>query len=106
VSLQNLTDEEFNSVVRDSELPVIVDFWAAWCGPCKKISPLLEQLSVEWQGKAVVAKVNIDEAGTTALAENIMSVPTIKVYKDGKEVASLTGSLTKSIISSVIEKQF
>lgn len=106
MSVENLTDENFRDVVVQSHVPVVVDFWASWCGPCHKVSPLIEELAQEWEGIAVVAKVNVDEATLTASREKVMGLPTIAVYKDGQRVIELTGQVTKATIKTVVESQF
>jgi thioredoxin 1 len=106
VSVLEVTDENFEEVVLASELPVVVDFWADWCGPCKKISPLVEELAEEWVGKAVVVKVNVDEAAQTGLSQKIMSLPTVAVFKNGHRVIELTGAVNKATLKTVMESQF
>ena len=99
VDTSNFQDEVLNSVE-----PVIVDFWAEWCGPCKMIAPSLEEISVEMAGKVKVAKVNIDENPGIAAQLGIRSIPTLFIYKDGKHVDQLIGAKPKGDLSRWIEK--
>lgn len=78
---KNLTEDNFQSEVIDSELPVLVDFWAEWCGPCKMISPILDQLSTDIEGKATIGKVNVDEARDLAVKYNVKSIPLLLFLK-------------------------
>ena len=103
MNLLELTDKNFEKVVFESNLPVVVDFWADWCGPCKKISPIVEELAEELTGKALVAKVDVDVAVQTGISQNIMGLPTVAVYKQGKRVAELTGTSSKSNLKKMIE---
>jgi thioredoxin 1 len=103
MSLQELTDEDFNSVITQSDLPVVVDFWAEWCSPCRKVSPLMEQLAEELTGKALVVKVNVDEAVTTGLQQKVMGLPTVAVFKDGKRVIEMSGVHSKGDFLKMIE---
>ncbi len=82
-NLKELTDTTFDEEVGSSELPLIVDFWAEWCGPCRMVAPVLEQIAAENEGKVVLAKLNVDDAPGIAQRFSIMSIPTIMVFKDG-----------------------
>lgn len=105
MSLREVTDEDFDKLVGESSLPVVVDFWADWCGPCRKVSPALEELAQEWDGRAVVVKVNVDDAVQTAIKEKVMGLPTIAVFKNGQRVIDLTGAVGKDTIKKVVESQ-
>lgn len=90
-----LNEKNFENEVIKSALPVLVDFWAEWCGPCKMMSPIVDQIAAEMQGKLKVAKVNVDEAKELAAQFNIMSIPTMMVFKAGKPVEIIVGAMSK-----------
>ena len=86
-----LTKENFNEIVK-SDKPVLVDFWASWCGPCRMVSPIIDKLAEEYAGKIQVGKVNVDDQGALAAEFAIVSIPTVILFKDGKEVKKLVGA--------------
>lgn len=86
-----LTDHNFTAELQKAGLPVIVDFWASWCGPCQMMAPVLEELAVDFSGKLLVGKLNVDENRRTAEEFGVMSIPTLILFRDGKEVARITG---------------
>jgi thioredoxin 1 len=90
-----LSDDTFDETVKGSDTPVLVDFWAEWCGPCKMIAPVLEELSVEHAGKLAVAKLNVDNNPATAMRFDVMSIPTLIVFKDGEVSKRLVGAKGK-----------
>ena len=92
----HLTEKNFESEVTKSASPVLVDFWAEWCGPCKMISPIIEEIASELQGKLKVAKVNVDNEGNLAAKFNIMSIPTLLVFKNGEVVNQIIGAMPKA----------
>lgn len=101
----NLNDKNFNDEVINSQLPVLVDFWAGWCGPCKAVAPILEDISNQYSDKFRVAKVNVDENPDLASNYGIRSIPTLILFKDGKQIDSIMGALPKeAIINFVNEK--
>ena len=90
-----VTDEQFQTTVLESELPVLVDFWAPWCGPCKMIAPVLEELARENSGKLVIAKVNTDQNQQNAFNLAVQGIPTMVLFQGGQEVDRLVGALPK-----------
>jgi thioredoxin 1 len=100
---KSVTDASFTSDVLQSETPVLVDFWAEWCAPCKKVSPLLEEIAGEMGDRVRIVKVNIDENPETARAYRIMSVPTLTVFKGGQPVQSVAGARPKGDLVKLIE---
>ncbi len=100
----DLTKENFEQEVLKSEHPVIVDFWAAWCGPCKALSPTVEEIGTEFAGKARVVKVNVDEQNELAMQYGIMSLPTLKFFKAGQIVGEIIGAAPKATIVAELQK--
>lgn len=101
----HLTKETFDAEVLSSDVPVLVDFWAPWCGPCKMVGPLIESLADEFSGKAKVAKVNVDDEGELAIRYNVMSIPTILVFKGGELKDQSVGAYPKDHYSQMLAKQ-
>ncbi len=99
-----LDDKNFESEVINSNLPVLVDFWAVWCGPCKVLSPIVEEIGRDYEGKLKVGKVNVDENNSLAARYGIMSIPTLKFFKNGKLAGELIGAAPKSSIEQEIKK--
>lgn len=98
----NITSENFEKEVLQSQVPVLVDFWATWCGPCKMMTPIVEELSKELEDKAKVCKINVDDESELAIKYGIMSIPTFLVFKDGKVVNSTVGMQDKEKLISII----
>ena len=92
----NLNDANFKQEVIEESLPVLVDFWAVWCGPCLRLAPTIEQITKEYKGKLKVCKLNVDDAPKTAASYEIMSIPTLAIFKKGKVVDKFSGALTKN----------
>ena len=87
----SLTDEDFDSEVLNAEIPVLVDFWAEWCGPCRMAGPIIDKIAGEYEGKVKVFKVNVDEQRDSAVKAGVTSIPTLNIYKDGQVVDQMTG---------------
>ncbi len=100
--ITELTDANFDTEVLHSELPVLVDFWAPWCGPCRMVGPIVEELAGEWSGKIKVGKINVDESSATAAKFNIRSIPALLVFKNGEIAATMVGALPKAKISEQV----
>ena len=98
-----VTDQNFEKEVLKSELPVLVDFWATWCGPCQMVSPVIEKLSEEYSGKLKFCKINVDEAQVTASKFGIMSIPTLMFFKNGENVDQVVGAVPESTIKPKID---
>ena len=100
-----LTDATFEAQVLKSDKPVLVDFWAPWCGPCRAIGPMIEELAGEYDGKLVVAKMNVDENPATPGKYGIRAIPTLILFRNGEAVEQITGAVSKNNIMSVIEQK-
>jgi thioredoxin 1 len=103
-NVSHVSDAQFEDEVLKSEGPVLVDFWAEWCGPCKMISPLLDDLAASYGGKLKVAKVNIDQNQKTPRDYNVRSIPTLMVFKDGKVQATQIGAVSRTQLTQIIDK--
>ena len=101
-----VTDASFVSDVLQADKPVLVDFWAEWCAPCRKVEPLLEEIANEMAGKVEIVKLNIDENPETARAYRVMSVPTLSVFKGGEPVQSVAGARPNGDLVKLIEAAF
>ncbi len=100
----NVSDSDFEEKVLKSKTPVLVDFWATWCGPCRMAEPVLEELSETYKGKVLIAKVDVDANGQTSQKYNVMSIPTTVLIKDGKEIGRQVGFSGKDSFESLIKK--
>jgi thioredoxin 1 len=99
-----VTDQTFDAEVLKSEQPVLVDFWAAWCGPCRMIAPTVEALASEYAGKAKVAKMNVDENQMTPTQYNVRGIPTLLLFKGGKVQEQIVGAAGRDTIENMIKK--
>jgi len=99
-----VTSSSFDQSVLKSDVPVLVDFWAEWCGPCKAIGPSIEQLATEYAGKAKVFKLDVDSEGDLAQQYGVMSIPALLVFKGGKEVDRMVGAAPKAQIAALIDR--
>ena len=98
-----ITRENFENEVMKSNIPVLIDFWAPWCGPGRMMGPIIEQLAEEYEGKAKVGKVNVDEEGELSQAFGVMSIPTIVLVKDGKVVKQAVGARPKAEVEAMLQ---
>ena len=103
-NLVEFTDDNFESEVINSDMPVIVDFWAEWCGPCKALMPTVSEIATEYEGKAVIGKVNVDNCPSIASKYGIRSIPTILFFNNGDVQEQLLGAVPKTQITSIIDK--
>jgi thioredoxin 1 len=97
------TDANFDSEVIKSDTPVLVDFWAPWCGPCKMVAPIVEEISSEYQGRLKVGKVNTDDNQRVAMEYGVMSIPTLMIFKGGEVVERIIGAQPKTALTSKID---
>ena len=103
LNTKDFTDAAFESDVLKSDVPVLVDFWAAWCGPCRQMTPTIDAVATEYDGRVKVGKLNVDEQGQTAMRYNIRSIPTLLLFKDGQVVEQRIGALGKSDLQKMID---
>lgn len=103
MSLLHLDNSNFKKEIIQSNIPALVDFWATWCGPCKMISPLIDEIAKEYEGKLKVSKINVDDAPEIASQFGIMSIPTLLFFKNGEVVNQITGAVSKGVLREKID---
>ena len=99
-----VSDADFEQEILKSDIPAMVDFWAAWCGPCRAIAPVVEEIARDYQGKVKVAKMNVDENAKTPSKYGIRAIPTLIIFKGGQVVEQITGAVSRSIIENALKK--
>ena len=104
VATAGVTDRSFQPEVLESELTVLVDFWAPWCGPCRMVAPVVEEISQQYEGQVKVVKVNTDENPNVASQYGIRSIPTLMIFKDGQRVDMVVGAVPKTTLANTLEK--
>ena len=102
--ITHVSDDAFKAEVLDSDTPVLLDFWAEWCGPCKAIAPILDDLATQYQGKLRIAKINIDQNQKTPRDFGVRGIPTLMIFKNGKVEATQIGAVSKGALTQLIEK--
>ena len=99
-----LDSSNFDSVLATKNMPVMVDFWATWCGPCRMVAPVIEQVAEEYEGRAIVGKVDVDECGDLAMRYGVMSIPTVMVFVNGQSVAKQIGAAPKTTYAAMLDQ--
>ncbi|MBU6325026.1 MAG: thioredoxin [Bacteroidetes bacterium] len=102
---KEITDKNFSELVLNSDKPVLVDFWAVWCGPCRMIAPVVEELSNDFDGKAVIGKMDVDANPNTAMQYGIRSIPTLLIFKGGQVVDKVVGVVSKGALAEKLQAQ-
>tara|TARA_B100001057_G_scaffold406973_1_gene420616 strand:+ start:18144 stop:18548 length:405 start_codon:yes stop_codon:yes gene_type:complete len=103
MNVVTLTDDNFDTEVYKSDKPVLVDYWATWCGPCKMVGPIVEEIAIELSDKIKVGKLDVDANQTSAAQQNVMSIPTLAIFKGGELIAQQVGALSKTQLTEFIE---
>jgi thioredoxin 1 len=103
-SVSNISDATFNQEVLESELPVLVDFWAPWCGPCRMVAPVVNEIALQYEEKVKVVKLNVDDNAQTATQFGVRSVPTLILFKGGQQVDTVVGAVPQTTLARAIDK--
>ena len=103
-SIKHVSDASFEADVINSDVPVLVDYWAAWCGPCKMIAPLLDEAAKQYEGRVIIAKVDVDANPETAAKFGVRGIPTLMLFKNGKAEATKVGALSKSQLNAFLDE--
>ena len=103
-TVQNVSDSDFDSTVIDSDRPVLVDFWAEWCGPCRALGPTIDELASDYESQLAVVKVNVDDSPQTAAKFGVRSIPTIMLFRDGKPTETAVGARPKAQLAELIDR--
>lgn len=104
MGILHLSDASFKKDVLESELPCLVDFWAEWCGPCRRVAPVVEEIAEEYKGRFKVGKLNVDEGGKTASTYGVMSIPTLMFFKNGQVIGQIVGAIGKAELKAKLEE--
>ncbi|MCX5592653.1 thioredoxin TrxA [Alcaligenes endophyticus] len=102
-SIKHVTDGSFETDVLNADLPVLVDYWAPWCGPCKMIAPLLDEAAEQYQGRVIIAKVNVDDNPEASAKFGVRGIPTLMLFKDGKVTETKVGAMSKSQLAAFLD---
>ncbi len=100
-----ITDATFNDSVLKSDIPVLLDFWAPWCGPCRAVGPIVDELATEYEGKVFIAKMNVDENPDTPAKYGIRAIPTLILFKGGEVIEQVTGAVTKDVLKEKLDQK-